>query len=81
MEREHGTVLFDGSIVENHDDWDCLSDMICAGLVFPTTDCHGEIGPYSILKLSERGQAYAAALRRHKSAGGHFGDFSPAKEA
>jgi len=77
MSREHGTLLFDGSMVENHDDWDCLGDMIGAGLIFPTSDCHGEVGPYSRLKLSEAGQKMAAALRRHKSAGGNFGNFKP----
>jgi hypothetical protein len=30
---ECGTVLEDGSVLEDHDDWDCLDDLVTAGLV------------------------------------------------
>lgn len=52
-----------------HDDWDCVSDLIAAGLM-------KEIDPEPLFELTDKGLAIAAALRAHKARGGIFSTFN-----
>lgn len=74
---EYATVLNDGSMVEGHDDWHCIQDMINAGL-FSLDGKAMEVGdcePGVVLHLSDLGRDYVNQLREHKARGGSFGTF------
>lgn len=58
--KGYPTRLNDGTEVTEHDDFDCVDDMVCAGLV----EWHGT-GLRPVLTLTELGWAMASALRRH----------------
>lgn len=78
----YSTVVRDGEdtqMIEGHDDWDCVEDMIHAGWVkvdefkpHQTKLFHSTIS----LSLMERGTRVVNSLREHKRAGGSFSDFS-----
>lgn len=55
-----------------HDDWSCLDDAEASGLVENVGT-----GAQRRYKFTERGQAVAAALRKHKAGGGSFSNFDP----
>ena len=55
-----------------HDDWDCLEDLEAAGLL---ENNGSSIEP--LLKLTQAGLAYSAALRAHKANGKGFATFQP----
>lgn len=63
------TRLNEGTVAD-HDDWDCLDDLEAAGLVEIMSLVNGYV------TMTDEGTRVAAALRKHKSAGGRFGDFS-----
>lgn len=77
----HSTVIRvdeDTEMVEGHDDWDCVEDMIHAGWVevkrfepHQTKLFHSSIS----LQLTEEGTEVINKLREHKRAGGSFSDF------
>lgn len=72
MEAQHGTRLSDGTSVPNHDDWDCVQDMLTGGLF------EGDPNDWDAgfkLTLTPRGYEIAAALRKHKAEGGSFSNF------
>ena len=69
MDLKYGTRLRDGSTVEGHDDWDCVQDLVEAGLLV------GECEPSEILKLSENGKYAINALREHKRSEGSYATF------
>jgi len=54
-----------------HDDWDCIDDLIAAGLM---ENIGNGINPK--FKLTETGLAVAAALRAHKARGGTWSTFN-----
>ena len=61
---KHGKLLYD------HDDWDCVEDMIAEDLLkWEGTGIHPEF------VLTKRGKAVCAALRVHKQDGGNFAQF------
>ena len=67
---EYPTLLKNG-VIEHHDDWDCLEDMIRIGLL---TSIGGHSSPaYS---LTKEGREVANRLREHKSNGGNFKSFN-----
>jgi len=72
MQPEHGTRLKDGTVLGDHDDFDCLQDLYAAGYFLATTD---GVQPGVVLHLSAKGQRVASLLRAHKSAGGAFRNF------
>jgi hypothetical protein len=72
MSPEHGSRLADGTYLPWHDDWCCVQDMLAAGLFAPG---YFEVG--FPLKLSTRGYAATAALRKHKAEGGKFTNAGP----
>lgn len=71
LASDAGTRLNDGQVIAGHDDWCCLQDMAQEGLF--NVNASG-IQPGFILHLSAKGQAWCAALRAHKQAGGMFHD-------
>lgn len=69
MQPEHSTVLADGSIIEGHDDWHCVQDMIENGLL------SGECEPGETLHLTNLGKSFVEQLRDHKRNGGTYASF------
>lgn len=67
--------------IPNHDDWSCLEDLIAAGLITgETAQIYWDrmfANTIARIKLTEKGQALAEQLRRHKSNGGNFSNFEP----
>lgn len=80
---KYSTELRDGSTVPGHDDWDCVNDMMYAGLIgfvgesFKPGQLFG--GGTIRLKLTPHGMAIAGLLRTHKASGGTFATFLAAK--
>jgi hypothetical protein len=75
MSPEHGSRLADGTYLPWHDDWCCVQDMLRLGLFEGEPD---DWDAGMTLKLTDKGHAVAAALRKHKAQGGSFSDFKPA---
>ena len=69
---KYPTILRDGMLRSNHDDWDCADDLEAAGLL----NVNGT-GQNPIFKLTEKGQAVISELRKHMSRGGSSGSFVP----
>jgi len=69
------TRLKDGKTIEQHDDWDCIADLIAVGLL-------GSVGSAANprFKMMPCGFVVAALLRRWKASGGKFHDFAPTKD-
>lgn len=59
-----------GVQLQDHDDWDCLDDLVSARYVDILNPVKGE------LRMTVTGQIMAAQLREHKARGGKFSDFS-----
>jgi hypothetical protein len=74
MSPEHGSRLADGTYLPWHDDWCCVQDMLQAGLFEGDPD---DWDAGMTLKLSDKGHAAAAALRKHKAEGGSFSNCGP----
>jgi len=55
-----------------HDDWSCLDDAEAAGLVV-----NAGSGVERRYALTDEGARLAAALRRHRAAGGSYSNFRP----
>jgi len=70
------TRLNDGKVRNNHDDIDCIDDMIAAGLL----EWKGT-GINPIFKLTPLGKEVAGLLRKHKGDGGWFATFDPSGKA
>jgi hypothetical protein len=68
---KYPTRLNDGEI-ENHDDWDCLSDMVAEKLLQE----YGT-GLQPLYKFTELGRDIIHQLRDHKASGGTFHNFTP----
>ncbi len=71
MRPEHGSRISGGRVVTNHDDWDCVEDLIAAGLLMAKS-------PHNrpTLYLTPLGDRVAAALREHKRRGGTWSAFT-----
>lgn len=85
MQPEHATRV-KGGVIEGHDDWHCVQDMVNAGLmgikrgdglVIPLPD---EVDAGTFLHLTPLGQRVVGQLRAWKAFGGNFGDFAPQLE-
>lgn len=76
MQPTHGSRLSDGTYLPWHDDWHCVQDLMAEGLFE-----HGEWDAGMELKLTELGHEVAAALRKHKAAGGTYSDCNALLEA
>jgi hypothetical protein len=58
-----------GLMLGQHDDWDCLDDLVAADLVETISLANLAV------KMTPVGQKMAAELRDHKARGGHFAGF------
>lgn len=67
---KYPTRLKDGKETKNHDDWDCIEDMIREGLLV-------EKKKNKSFKFTKKGIKIAQSLREFKIKGGNFGDFIP----
>lgn len=79
--RAHGhdasaypTRLKEGKTIPQHDDWDCVDDLIRVGLL---QDVGTPISPQ--FSLTDRGYAVASLLRRHKASGNNYATFLPSE--
>lgn len=63
------------NFVENHDDWDCVDDLISAGLLKEPPDRGTGLNP--VYALTELGVIVASQLRVFKGGGGNFAEFEP----
>ena len=75
------TFLAGGALMEGHDDWSCLEDMVHAGLIkaeyrekYPDRT-FGNME--ARIELTELGLAYSALITQHKVTGNSFGNFRP----
>lgn len=82
------TRLWGGREATDHDDYDCIDDMIAAGLVTVTMPpapagtlvtglVEAELMTRATYALTEYGLGIAGQLRAHKGRGGNFRDFRP----
>jgi hypothetical protein len=69
---KYPTVLKDGVLLTDHDDWDCLDDAVAAGFLTE----HGT-GLYPVYRMTEAGLEITAKLHTFKTRGGNFRDFKP----
>lgn len=75
--REYPTRLRDGAQVLPHDDWSCLEDMVCAGLLQAWYYISEGVMPRGSGKIefTDAGLELAAKIRAFKAKGGSFGTF------
>ncbi len=62
------TRLIDGTELHDHDDWDCVDDMVAVGVI----NWQGT-GAYPVLRLTRKGWRLASALRQHLATTGAAG--------
>lgn len=79
---KHGSIMKNGAVpFGEHDDWDCVEDMIACGWIEVEKWGVGSYvndNPFSsgiTLRLTEEGRRVCATLRAHKSDGGSFATF------
>lgn len=77
MNSDQGTILKNGKMVENHDDWACVQDMAAEGLFIEGVE---GVEPKKVLRLSPKGSELISRLRQHKAAGGTFKNFDYTKK-
>ena len=70
MSADGGTRIKDNIFIRGHDDWDCVSDFLVAGLFNEQS-----VEPGVKLHLSDFGSTVCASLRKHKANGGTFATF------
>lgn len=77
---KYPTRLKKGELLENHDDWSCLEDMMILGMLVVEITEHqtgrGQIRG-SRVTLTDYGWEIAGRLRKFKGEGGNYGDFDP----
>ena len=69
--KKYPTILRGGVELPDHDDWDCVDDLVAAGLM----ELRGT-GLQPVLALTPKGVSIASLLRSHKSNAGTFTNFS-----
>jgi len=74
-DKKYPTCLKGGVDLEDHDDWDCIADLIAAGLIVDhITDVD------LTYRLTEKGWQIASQLRQHKANGGWCSNFEVIEE-
>lgn len=68
--KKYPTILRGGEKLDDHDDWDCIDDLVAAGLL----TIHGT-GIHPVWAMTEKGWQVAALLRQHKAKGKNFSEF------
>lgn len=71
--REGGGAPGGTRVIGDHDDWDCLADLIAAGYVVADVATMEAV----VVTLTDAGLAVAAQIRQHKARGGSFATFVP----
>ncbi len=71
-----GTFLKSGSQLADHDDWDCVDDLIAEDLL----EWVGT-GMNPVFVLTKKGWRVISELRQHKASGGQFSQFTTSEEA
>lgn len=74
--NSYPTRLRDGRLADRHCDWDCLQDLVAAGILAT----RGEPGIGKKVTITTRGFIITGALRAHKASGGNFAGFVVPKE-
>jgi hypothetical protein len=67
-DKKYPTQLKNG-ILDDHDDWDCVEDLIAAEFVEMSTT---EITPETKFKLTDLGWEIVGQLRRHRAEGNSY---------
>lgn len=67
---KYGTILKDGTVLPDHDDWDCLIDLAKEGYIHIIDIDDGTV------ELTDKGWMVAHQLRRHITHG-NYKDFEP----
>lgn len=70
--KKYPTILKGGVELLDHDDWDCVDDLIAAGYL----EWEGT-GMHPVFKMTPDGRGMIARIRKHKEDGGSFGNFTP----
>jgi len=70
-DEKWGTILSDGTVLPEHDDWDCLIDLAKAGYVEIVDIDEGNV------HLTDQGWQVAHQLRRFIAEGGTYKAFRP----
>jgi len=71
-EKRLPTMLKDGVELSNHDDYDCIDDLIAAGLIKPL----GRDVQFTVFSMTEQGWKAAHLLRQHRAALQEFETFT-----
>lgn len=66
------TILKNKEKLANHDDWDCIDDLVLANLL-----TWEGTGLFPVFKLTPLGSKIAAQLREHKAKNGNWSNFEP----
>ena len=77
MDNKYSTTMRDGTVVQGHDDWHCVQDMVAAGLMTSKDD---SVEPCVKLHLTDLGRDINGQLRAHKASGGSWKTFEPKLE-
>jgi hypothetical protein len=75
-DNSYPTRLADGRFADRHCDWDCVQDLIVAGILAT----RGEPDLGKKVTITKRGFVVTAALRQHKANGGNFATFKVPSE-
>lgn len=59
--------------LKGHDDWDCLDDLIAAGLLIEPSD--EGTGMFPVYRVTDKGWEVSKLLNTHKADGNHFATF------
>jgi hypothetical protein len=73
-DKGYPTCLRDGSEVSDHDDWDCVDDMVHAGLIL-----WEGTGTQPKFRLTDKGWALVGLLLLHRSEGKRVANFPKEK--
>ncbi len=71
----HGFFEDNTKKVNDHDDWDCLDDLVVAGLLFEPKDKGTGLNP--VYDVTEIGWIVSNQLDKHKAGGKYFASFVP----
>ncbi len=76
--KDYPTIIKGGDVIENHDDWSCLEDMVANDLVrvwVKQVETRVFNNSLARVELTETGRWVANQLREHKAAGGMYATF------
>ena len=74
-DKKYPTRLKGGTELYDHDDWDCLDDLVEASLLAEPPEWG--TGLYPVYELTQTGVQVAAQLRDHRANKGNYANFEP----